>query len=63
MSCRLKIDARGFKGMAFQCKTSSLKNSIELPFESAVLRVFTGKEDIRKIAEDTVKQQIAENDL
>lgn len=35
--------------------------TIELP-ESAVLRVFDGKEDIRKIAEDTVNQQIAEND-
>jgi hypothetical protein len=32
--------------------------TIELP-EDAVMRVFDGKEDIRKIAGDTVNQQIA----
>ena len=58
MSCTLQIVKR-LKGMGFNVK--QVLKIIELP-ESAVLRVFTGKEDIRKIAEDTVKQQIAEND-
>mgnify|MGYP001162876362 CR=1 FL=1 len=58
MSCTLQIVKR-LKGMGFNVK--QVIKIIELP-ESAVLRVFTGKEDIRKIAEDTVKQQIAEND-
>lgn len=34
--------------------------TIELP-KDAVMRVFDGKEDIRKISEDPVNQQIAEN--
>lgn len=58
MSCALQIVKR-LKGMGFSVKQVS--KIIELP-ESAVLRLFDGKEDIRKIAEDTVKQQIAEND-
>ncbi|CDG36845.1 hypothetical protein CTHBC1_2247 [Acetivibrio thermocellus BC1] len=58
MSCTLQIVKR-LKEIGFSVK--QILKTIELP-ESAVLRVFTGKEDIRKIAEDTVKQQIAEND-
>ena len=58
MSCTLQIVKR-LKGMGFNVK--QVIKIIELP-EIAVLRVFTGKEDIRKIAEDTVNQQIAEND-
>ena len=58
MSSTLQIVKR-LKGMGFSVK--QVLKTIELP-ESAVLRVFDGKEDIRKIAIDTVKQQIAEND-
>lgn len=58
MSCALQIVKR-LKGIGFSVK--EVLKIIELP-ESAVLRVFTGEEDIRKIAEDTVKLQIAEND-
>jgi hypothetical protein len=57
MSCALQI-VKKLKGMGFSIK--QVLQTIELP-ESAVLRVFDGKEDIRKIAEDTVNQQIAEN--
>jgi hypothetical protein len=57
MSCALQI-VKKLKGMGFNIK--QVLQTIELP-ESAVLRVFDGKEDIRKIAEDTVNQQIAEN--
>ena len=46
------------KGMGFTVK--QVLQTIELP-ENAVTRVFDSKEDIRKIAEDTVNQQIAEN--
>jgi len=58
MSCTLQIVKR-LKEIGFNVK--QILKTIELP-ESAVLRVFDGKEDIRKIAIDTVKQQIAEND-
>ena len=58
MSCALQIVKR-LKGMGFSVKQVS--KIIELP-ESAVLRLFDGKEDIRKISEDTVNQQIAKND-
>ncbi|HHV99246.1 MAG TPA: hypothetical protein GXX36_06700 [Clostridiaceae bacterium] len=57
LSCTLQIVKR-LKGIGFSVK--QVLKIIELP-ESAVLRVFAGKEDIRKIAEDTVNQQIAEN--
>jgi hypothetical protein len=57
MSCTLQI-VKKLKGMGFGIK--QVLQTIELP-ESAVLRVFDGKEDIKKIAEDTVSQQIAEN--
>jgi hypothetical protein len=46
------------KEMGFTVK--QVLQTIELP-EDAVMRVFDGKEDIRKIAGDTVNQQIAEN--
>ncbi|WP_058486974.1 hypothetical protein [Defluviitalea phaphyphila] len=58
MSCTLQIVKR-LKGMGFSVK--QVLKIIELP-ESAVLRIFNGKEDIKKIAEDIVNQQIAEND-
>ncbi len=58
MSCTLQIVKR-LKGMGFSVK--QVLKIIELP-ESAVLRVFDVKEDINKIAEDIVNQQIAEND-
>jgi DNA-binding transcriptional MerR regulator len=57
MSCTLKI-VKKLKEMGFSIK--QVLQTIELP-ESSVLRVFDGKEDIRKIAQDTVNQQIAEN--
>ncbi|SNX54451.1 hypothetical protein [Thermoanaerobacterium sp. RBIITD] len=57
MSCTLQI-VKKLKEMGFSIK--QVLQTIELP-ESAVLRVFDGKENIRKIAEDTVNQQIAEN--
>ena len=57
MSCALQIVKR-LKGMGFSVK--QVFKIIALP-ESAVLRVFDGKEDIKKIAEDIVNQQIAEN--
>jgi hypothetical protein len=57
MSCTLQI-VKKLKGMGFSIK--QVLKTIELP-ESAVLRVFDGKEDIRKIAEDIVNHQIAEN--
>jgi hypothetical protein len=57
MYCTLQI-VKKLKGMGFTVK--QVLQTIELP-EDAVMRVFDGKEDIRKIAEDTVNQQIAEN--
>ena len=57
MSCTLQI-VRKLKEIGFSIK--QVLQTIELP-ESAVLRIFDGKEDIRKIAEDTVNKQIAEN--
>jgi DNA-binding transcriptional MerR regulator len=57
MSCALQI-VKKLKGMGFSIK--QVLQTIELP-ESTVLRVFDSKEDIRKIAQDTVNQQIAEN--
>ena len=57
MSCTLQI-VKKLKEMGFSIK--QVLQTIELP-KSAVLRVFDGKEDIRKIAQDTVNQQIAEN--
>lgn len=57
MSCTLQI-VKKLKGMGFTVK--QVLQTIELP-ENAVTRVFDGKEDIKKIAEDTVNQQIAEN--
>lgn len=57
MSCALEI-VKNLKGIGFTVK--QVLKTIELP-ENAVVRVFNGKEDIRKIAEDFVNQQIAEN--
>ncbi|MBZ4664497.1 MAG: hypothetical protein JG776_2221, partial [Caloramator sp.] len=57
MSCALQI-VKKLKGMGFTVK--QVLKTIELP-EDAVIKVFNGKEEIRKIAEDTVNQQIAEN--
>jgi hypothetical protein len=57
MSCTLHI-VKKLKGMGFTVK--QVLQTIELP-ENAVTRVFDGKEDIRKIAEDIVNHQIAEN--
>ena len=57
MYCTLQIVKR-LKGMGFTLK--QVLKTIELP-EDAVIKVFDAKEDMRKIAEDTINQHIAEN--